>query len=406
MWKRFQHMLRCPQCAGRLGLAVFAEQDVALGDAHATLAHACGIAHPEFATYVDYGILTCAACAVRYPIFDGLPVLLPYTTTLHDEFARRYSLELAAYPAFRFPNREPVDGERFVQSSFSTEWLAYDFDGVIWEMDYAGHERRFLLELGDYRPRCRGETFLDAGCGIGITTEFAQKNFGVDAVGIDLSHAVLRTAARHRTNPFLHFVQASVFYLPFDRETFDTVYTSGVLHHTYSTAKAFASLAGYCRPGGSIYVWVYGPRSTNDTLLRRVLFAAEITGRTLLRGRDDTLLAKTILAPLALAYMAFNRGRRLNDRTIQPYNFRRAMHAARDRFTPQFAHRHERTEVRRWFEAAGFVDVEDVDWRCMPSPERDNYRRNTGVRARKPRSDAGAAGRTARAGAVALVGDR
>jgi SAM-dependent methyltransferase len=389
-----------------LELAAFAQRNVAIGDAHVTLAHECGIVTKEFTTYVDCGVLMCTSCVVRYPIFDGLPVLLPYTTSLHEEFDRRYSRELSTLPGFRSPKREPVEGERFVQSSFSTEWLAYDFDGVIWEMDYADHERRFLLELGDYQPRHRGEAFLDAGCGIGITTELAQENFGVDAVGIDLSQAVLRTSERHRTNPFLHFVQASVFYLPFPHETFGTIYSSGVLHHTYSTAKAFSSLAGYCRPGGSMYVWVYGPRSANDTLLRRVLFAAEIVGRRLLQGRADTLLARIVLTPLALAYMGFNRGRRFRDRAIQSYNFRRAMHAARDRFTPQFAHRHDPTEVRRWFEAAGFVDVEHVDWRSMPSPERDNYRRNTGVRARKAIRDHGAVGRTVGAGALALVEGR
>jgi hypothetical protein len=114
------------------------------------------------------------------------------------------------------------------------------------------------------------------------------------------------------------------------------------------------------------------------------LFVAERAVRTLLSGRDDGLLAKAVLAPLACAYVVFNHARRLRDTTIQPYNFRRAMHAARDRFTPEFAHRHDHAEVRGWFEAAGFVDVEDVDWQIMPTADHDDYRRNTGVRGRKP----------------------
>lgn len=404
MWKRFQQMLRCPQCGGRLALAAFAEHQASLDAHHTALARECGVLDASFATYVDAGALSCASCAVRYPIFDGLPVLLPYATALHEAFNRRFARELSElHPRLPFADREPVPGERFVQSSFSTEWLAYDFDGVIWEMGYADHERRFLLELGDLRPARRCGTFLEAGCGIGITTELAQRNFGVDAVGVDLSLAALRATARHRTNPFLHFVQASVFYMPFARETFGTVYSRGVLHHTYSTAKAFASLAAFCRPGGSTYLWVYGPRSTNDNLLRRGLFVAERTVRVLLRGRDDGALAKLVLTPLAAAYMAFNWSRRLRDRTIQPYNFRRAMHAARDRFTPEFAHRHAHPEVREWFEAAGYVDVEDVDWRVMPSADHDDYRRNTGVRGRKAPRDA-RAGKAVAAGARAMAG--
>ena len=404
MWKRFQDMLRCPQCAGRLRIAVFAERDVSLESKHAEQARACGIADARFSTYVDAGVLMCPACAAHYPIFEGLPVLLPYETALHDEFRRRFSRELAAFPDFRFPSREPAEGERFVQSSFSTEWRSHEFDDVIWEMDYADHERIFLLELGGCRPRGPRDTFLDAGCGIGVTTALAQKNFGVDAVGVDLSLAALRATAHNRDNPFLHFVQASVFYLPFAAEAFGVIYSRGVLHHTYSTEKAFHSLAAHCSPGGSMFLWVYGPRSTNDNVMRRGLFVAEHAVRGLLRGRDDGVLAKAILTPLACAYIAFNRTRRLRDRTIQPHNFRRAMHAARDRFTPQFAHRHDREEVYIWFEAAGFIDVEEVDWRVMPSAERDNYRRNTGARGRKVRLDAVPVDRSAIGAVSALAG--
>ena len=56
------------------------------------------------------------------------------------------------------------------------------------------------------------------------------------------------------------------------------------------------------------------------------------------------------------------------------------MHAARDRFTPEHAHRHSSDEVRNWFADAGYRDIEVVDWRTMPSVDHDDFRRNTGVR--------------------------
>jgi len=42
------------------------------------------------------------------------------------------------------------------------------------------------------------------------------------------------------------------------------------------------------------------------------------------------------------------------------YRWREAIHAARDRFTPRYAHRHTEEEVRRWFSEAGYADVESV----------------------------------------------
>jgi ubiquinone/menaquinone biosynthesis C-methylase UbiE/uncharacterized protein YbaR (Trm112 family) len=396
MWKRFQSMLRCPECSEPLKLTAIAEHCVELAPEHSALADELGMLDADFTRYIETGLLFCGACAVGYPIIHGLPILLPYTTNLHDEFERRFRSELQqSHPGLRFADREPVPGERFVLSSFSTEWLAYDFDGVIWEMGYADHERRFLLEVAHLRPERKGAVFLELGCGIGLTTQMAQRNFGVDAVGVDLSLASLRATQRHRTNPFLHFVQGSVFYLPFAKESFDTIYSRGVLHHTYSTAKAFSSLASFCRRGGATYLWVYGPRSIDDNLLRRGLFVAEREVRRLLQGRDSGWLAKLLLPMLAGAYMVFNWGRRLGDRTIQPYNFRRALHAARDRFTPEFAHRHDHEEVSQWFKAAEFVDIEVVDWRVMPSADHDDYRRNTGVRGRKALPDAKLSGITA-----------
>lgn len=388
MWKRFAKVLRCPLCAESLRLYVFEERRVVLDPAYRAQAQARGIEDNDFDAYVEAGLLSCAHCDVSFPVFMGLPVLLPYETRLHDEFRRELKPALSALGReVRFPHQEPVAGERFVLSSFSTEWLNYEFDGVIWEMDYADHERRFLTEMGLFRPEPGAGSFLEVGCGIGLTTEMAQRNFGVEAVGVDLSLASLRASRRFESNPFLHFVQASVFQLPFAPASFASVYSRGVLHHTYSTAEAFASLARYCSAGGTTYLWVYGPKSIDDNFMRRFLYVGERGVRWWLRGRADGPTAKVVLYPWACAYLVFNRLRRASDPTIQPYNFRRALHAARDRFTPEFAHRHDAPEVTAWFRRAGFQDIEVVDWRSMPSADHDDYRRNTGIRGRKARAD-------------------
>jgi SAM-dependent methyltransferase len=378
MWKRFARVLRCPLCSGSLSLSIFEDDRPSIDPEYVAKAKERKLFDDDFQTYVKSGTLSCTGCKVHYPVYEGLPIMLPYTTQLHQEFSRTFGDRLPK--DYRFADRQPVPGEKFVLSSFSTEWLSYDFDGVIWEMDYTDHEKRFLSEIGSFRPERADDMFLELGCGIGITTHLAQKNFGVDAVGVDLSLASMRAAVQYRANPFLHFAQASVFYLPFAEGAFGTVYSRGVLHHTFSTEKAFASLAKFARPGGATYLWVYGPRSINDNALRRTLFAAETGVRKALSGRDHGLLANVFLWPLATAYMVFNHSRRLQDPTIQPYTFKRALHAARDRFTPEFAHRHTDEEVRKWFREAGYIDIEVVDWHTMPSADHDDYRRNTGVR--------------------------
>jgi hypothetical protein len=78
----------------------------------------------------------------------------------------------------------------------------------------------------------------------------------------------------------------------------------------------------------------------------------------------------------------FNGARRALNPSIQPLNLSRGVHAARDRFTPKFAHRHPVDEVAGWFRRAGFDSPEVLDWRVMPTADHDDYRRNVGVRAR------------------------
>jgi len=95
-------------------------------------------------------------------------------------------------------------------------------------------------------------------------------------------------------------------------------------------------------------------------------------------------ITAAVLVPFAAAYIGLNRLQRLGGRRLQPYNFSRAMHAARDRLTPLFAFHHEAAEVARWFGEAGFSDIHQVTQDEVAESNRAVLRRNVGVRGRKP----------------------
>lgn len=382
MWARLVKRLRCPLCATPLGLEVFRETRTTIREEDGALAKTRGLFEPDFNRYVEAGLLICHGCKIWFPILRGLPVLLPYTTPLHNEFAAEFQARIAELPLrYAFPDKQPVAGERFVLDSFSKEWLDYDYDGVIWELSYEDLETRFVKEIGiNSRENDGGTDFLEMGCGLGVTTYLAYVKYKADAVGVDLSLAALRATEQYKTNPFLHFVQASVFSLPFEAASFDLLYSRGVLHHTHSTQKAFKAAARCCRTGGSFYLWVYGKGSIKETLFRRLAFGGEVLARPLLSRSPNGWLAKAFLSGMGVAYLVFNISHRMWNPKIQPLNFRRAVHAARDRFTPRYAFRHTTEEVADWFKDAGFEDVEIIDWRIMPLCEQEDYRRNVGVR--------------------------
>lgn len=388
MWSRTVRWLACPTCHAALQLNSFDERRVEIAPEHLSLAKEQGLLDEDFNRYIVSGALLCEACLALYPITHGLPILVPYTTPTHKEFAAAFPDRIATLAGYAFPSMEPVRGEQFVMNSFSNEWIDYDYDGVIWDLSYEDHEKRFLAEIGpDAAQDGRGGIFVEIGCGLGLTTAFAAKNLQCDALGVDLSLAVLRASREFKANPFLHFVQGSAFYLPLRESLATLMYSHGVLHHTYSTSDAVASVAKYCSNNGWFYLWLYGSGSKKGSVARRIAFGLEERIRPAIAKNLQSLPSRAALATMSYAYLLVNAFHRFRDPTVERYSYAHALHAARDRFTPLFAHRHDYIEVAAWFDKLGFEDVQQVDWRTMPTSNQANYRRNTGVRGKRNASE-------------------
>lgn len=271
MWMRAVQWLACPVCHAALQLKSFEESRVEIAPPHLTLASELGLLDEDFNRYIIAGALTYESCHSLFPILHGLPILVPYTTPTHKEFEVEFAERLGELAGHNFPSKEPVSGEQFVMTPFSSEWIDYDYNGVIWDLSYEDHEKRFLAEIG---PEAAHDgtsgIFVEIGCGLGLTTSFAAKNLQCDAVGVDLSLAVLRASREFKGNPFLHFVQGSAFYLSLKESLANLMYSHGVLHHTYSTSDAVQAVAKHCRSDGWFYLWLYGSGSEKGSIARRV----------------------------------------------------------------------------------------------------------------------------------------
>lgn len=116
-------------------------------------------------------------------------------------------------------------------------------------------EPDFIKKVGLKPQDLKGKLVLDVGCGMGRFAEVATR-WGATVVGIDLSAAAEVAAENLADRNFVAF-QADVFALPFRPETFDLIYSMGVLHHTPDCEKAFKSLPQYLKPGGTIAIWLY-----------------------------------------------------------------------------------------------------------------------------------------------------
>ena len=125
----------------------------------------------------------------------------------------------------------------------------------------------------------RGARLLEIGCGMGTDLlQFARG--GARCTGVDLTPRSVEIT-RHRFRLYGMdgaFMIADGERLPFASESFDVVYSNGVLHHTPDTAGAFREVHRVLRPGGVARVMLYHRNSLNywfEIVLRRGLLGGE-----------------------------------------------------------------------------------------------------------------------------------
>lgn len=120
-----------------------------------------------------------------------------------------------------------------------------------------------------------GLKVLEIGCGLGTDgAQFAEA--GADYTGVDLTEAAVELARKRFEFYELpgKFETADAENLDFADESFDLVYSHGVLHHTPDTQKAIDEVHRVLRPGGRALVMLYHRDSynyrVNISVLRRV----------------------------------------------------------------------------------------------------------------------------------------
>lgn len=125
-----------------------------------------------------------------------------------------------------------------------------------------------------------GRRVLEVGCGLGAVSESCARA-GARVAAVDLSEFGVRAAQRRmRVNKLDgRVIRADAEKIPFAANTFDFVWSWGVIHHTPRTAAAVAEIHRVLKPGGSTCVMVYHRTSIYayvNIILRRGVFKLQL----------------------------------------------------------------------------------------------------------------------------------
>src|SRR5450432_1490535 len=146
-----------------------------------------------------------------------------------------------------------VDAHSYADS-FGYQWQRFNRTQLD-QGDKTPNERDFRRKTGLKPQDLEGKLVLDVGCGMGRFAEVATR-WGARVIGVDLS-AAAEVAAKNLADREFTAFQSDAFALPFAPESFDVIYSIGVLHHTPDCEAAVKALDKYLKPGGLLVVWLY-----------------------------------------------------------------------------------------------------------------------------------------------------
>jgi SAM-dependent methyltransferase len=275
--------------------------------------------------------LRCVRCGRSYPVRNEIARFVP-----DDQYAASFSHEWTLHRTTQLDSS---------QSSLS--------------------ERTFAERTGWTPEDVRGRIVLDIGCGMGRFADVVLR-WGGRLVGVDLSYAVDSARANLAHHAGFTAIQASVFALPFRLESFDLIYSIGVLHHTPDPRGAFLCLPPLLRAGGEIAIWVYsrhayppeGIEERRDRVLRNV--TTRLPSRLLYAFCRVACRLRVPAQPLwhlllpGFFFHAFPK-----THSYASYDWR--VLDTFDWYSPRYQFKHSYPEVFHWFREAGLVDIDLLD---------------------------------------------
>jgi 2-polyprenyl-3-methyl-5-hydroxy-6-metoxy-1,4-benzoquinol methylase len=267
----------------------------------------------------------CPECLTTYDVKNGIPRFLTSLSDQEQQIKSCFNLEHA----------------RFLNSR---------------HLHFTPHlVEQWLTETQLPREYFQDKLVLDAGCGTGRWTH-AVASLGAKTVAVDLTEEgaeITRQATERMAN--VAVLQANILNLPLPEESFDFVFSWGVLHHTANTREALGRLVPLVRKGGQLFIMVYERHNpikfACTAMLRRILQRyPEETRYRFCRY----LIIKNPILHLLLKHILISG---TSYKVIDPLEISTKQLGLYDAYSPALNHLHTAHEVQSWFRDYQFQQI-------------------------------------------------
>ena len=282
---------------------------------------------------------------------------IPYSAE-PDEVIDFNGRQIATFAVQEGDNIDPV-----TVASFGEEWSKFsEFSAD--EIIPMGNE---YFDVVTEEMLNKNSVALDLGCGTGRWSRYAAGRAGfVEA--IDPSQAVLAASALTEDLDNIRITQAGVDNIPFPDDSFDFIFSLGVLHHIPDTTAALTTAVKKLKPGGHCLLYLYYALDNRGPLFKLLfhtsgLFRAIISKLPAgLKKLVCDLIAITVYLPFVLLVRIVKAvfGGKLYEKMPLHYYWDKTWNVIRndslDRFGTPLEQRFTKQQISDMMNAAGLTD--------------------------------------------------
>jgi len=292
------------------------------------------------------GSLTCKKCKEVFSITKGIPRFVKDQTKnfvkTEDAFSAKWRLHHKNHQA-----QDWID--------FQQKWF---FERYEWKS-----QNQFLKFLENKN------TILDAGTGVGNSAKMLSSNPNSQVFALDASESIDFAYKKYGKTSNIHFLQADLRVLPFNKKFFDFIYSDQVLHHTKNTGTSFKYLTKFLNDNGVISIYVYNKKApvreyVDDHIRKTTVNMTEkdcisFSKDMAILGKSLSKLNKKITIPNDIPILGVKAGTYDVQRFIYWHflkcfwdpsdNFERSVGVNFDWYYPKYAYRHTPKEVKKWY---------------------------------------------------------